>query len=52
MKVYVLLINNSDSNDEYCGVYSTKEKAQKRLNEIIDDCPSTINRLIIEETDI
>lgn len=52
MKVYVLLENNSMTDYEYCGVFSTEEKAQSRMDEIIKEVPKTENNLYIQEEEI
>jgi hypothetical protein len=52
VKVYVVLEQNQYTDYEFCGVYTSEEKAQERINEIIKDNPGAEEGLYIEEIDI
>jgi len=52
MKVYILLESTSYSDYEFCGVYATREIAQKRLDEIVKEFPRQKDSLYIEEYEL
>lgn len=54
MKVYVVLESNKYTEYDFCGVYATLEKAEIRINEIVET--NGIDReesgLYVEEIDL
>lgn len=49
MKVYVVLQINEYTEYEFCGVYGTREQAEKRISEIVSEHNVEFDSLYIEE---
>jgi hypothetical protein len=52
MKVYVVLQITDYSEFEFCGVYSTEQKAQKRIDDIVFEFGVDPERLYIQPNEL
>lgn len=52
MKVFVVLEMNGHSDYNYCGVYSSNEKAEQRIEEIVKAFNKDSDNFYIQEEEI
>jgi hypothetical protein len=52
MKVFIVLEQNENTDYEFCGVYGNREKAEKRIDEIVAEFKTDIEKFYIEEYEV